>query len=246
VYVMRSPLGRLLSFVFSLVILAIVYFAVIRPQLDKATNAINSGNRQTEAKDIDSDSLYSSDNFAKVYDQIKSKTGSDAQLLETRISPGNMEVQVRNGEKASGLSYNISDKQLVPQQVDLVGPGTLEGSSYPISKLRPDAPGRVAAAVRAKLGGDAHVTNMTLKKDGVTQGKLKWVVNADAQGRTSLVYYVSPNGTKVTGSPGTTAPIPGASSVPSTGIPDTQKYTKCVTAAGGDPTKIQRCTALLH
>jgi hypothetical protein len=50
--VVRHPLYRLIALGISLAIAAIVYFAVIKPNNDKATNAINQGIQQVQ-KQVD-------------------------------------------------------------------------------------------------------------------------------------------------------------------------------------------------
>ena len=44
--VVRNPMYRLIGFAISLIIIAVVYFAVIKPSNDTANNAIKSGEQQ--------------------------------------------------------------------------------------------------------------------------------------------------------------------------------------------------------
>jgi hypothetical protein len=236
----RSPVGRLVSALFSLGIAAIVYFAFVKGKQDDAKNEADNN----DPTQISSDkTLYKRANFAKALDALKSKRGGSPPMLKVQVLPGSADFQVRNGEKADGYRYNAKTGDLDSVRVEIVGSGSLEGSDFALARVRQGITRRLAAAVKEKNPA-AHPTNMTLEK-GLTNGVLYWSINAEGGGRTGLVYQARPNGS------GLADPVefsrrlrPGGGGSTGGGAPgagEAQKRTDCIRKAGTDPAKIQAC-----
>src|SRR5262249_57170659 len=116
--------------------------------------------------------------------------------LQLQITEGGADFKRRNGEQATGFVYTGGD--LHPEQVQVVGPGSLEGQDFPFSEVDPAAIDEIVSGVQSQSGlSDLKVTVMTLEKNAV-DGKLEWTINAEGGGRTGLVYKAEPDGSNVT------------------------------------------------
>jgi hypothetical protein len=203
------------------------------------------------------DDLFTSAGFQKAYDAVKDKAGENAQALQVQITAGGADFKLRNGEQATGFVYTGGD--LHDEQVDLIGPGSLDGQDYPFSEIDPAAVDKIVSGVKEKAGvSDLKVTVMTLEKSAV-DGRLKWTINAEGGGRTGLVYNADTDGSNVTsplgdiagsGATGSTTatvtdtvPSGGGSSggvtAPNGKAP--QEIADCIQQAGTDVSKIQAC-----
>ncbi len=197
--------------------------------------------------------LFTTAGFQKAYDAVKGKAGENAQVLQVQVTAGGTDFKLRNGEQATGFIYTGGD--LHDEQVDVVGPGSLNGQDFPISEVDPAAIDKIVSGIKQQAGvNDLKVTVMTLEKSAV-DGQLKWTINAEGGGRTGLVYNAEPDGSNVT-SPlggiagsGTSTSGGGTSSSASGGITVTapsgktpQQITECIQKAGTDVSKIQACT----
>jgi hypothetical protein len=183
--------------------------------------------------------LFTTAGFQKAYDAVTDEAGENATLLQAQITSGGADFKLRQGEQATGFVY--SGGELHDEQVDVIGPGSLEGQDFPISDVDPAAVDKIVSGVESESGvSDIKVTVMTLEKSAV-DGKLKWIVNAEGGGRTGLVYNADPDGSNVTsplggisgGGAGTTATAPNGKSA--------QEIAQCVQRAGTDVNKIQAC-----
>ena len=183
----RSPVGRLISFLFSLGIAAIIYFAVIKDKVDTAKDSSSNGN-PTEAG---GESLFKTANFTKALTAVRSKIGGDAELLKIQVLPGQAEFQVKKGEKADGYRYTAKGGELQKVKVEIVGGGTIEGLQYPFHTVDPGVTEKLDKAVRERKG--LHATTMTLEK-GPVGTRLVWTINAEGNGRTGLVFNARPDG----------------------------------------------------
>ena len=224
----RSPLGRLLSFLFSLGIAAILYFAVIKDKVDDANDSSSSGN-PTEAG---GESLFKQANFTKALTAVRGKIGGDAELLKIQVLPGQAEFQVKKGEKAEGYRYTAKGGELDKVKVEIVGGGSIEGLQYSFRIVDPAVTEKLDAAVRAHRG--LHPTTMTLEK-GPVGDKLLWTINADGNGRTGLVFNAKPDGS------GLAEPTKFARGKGGGSVPKPQKQQECILKAGSDAQRIQAC-----
>lgn len=207
------------------------------------------------------DDGFTSSGFGEAVDAVAGEAGEDAPVLQIQINTGGTEFQIRDGEQATGFIYSGGD--LNPVDVEVVGTGTLEGQDFPLSQVDPAAIDKIVSGVKEQSGiEDIEITVMTLEKQ-VLDGELKWVVNADGNGRTGLVYNADLDGSNVTsptGSlPGTDSGLPDTTGTDttggtggsgsgssdaggSTGVQDAQAIANCIQQAGSDVAKIQACT----
>ncbi len=195
------------------------------------------------------DDLFTTAGFQKAFDAVKDKAGENGQALQVQITQGGADFKLRNGEQATGFVYTGGD--LHDEQVQVVGPGSLNGQDFPFSEIDPAAIDKIVSGVKSQADvSDLKVTVMTLEKSPV-DGQLKWTINAEGGGRSGLVYNAEPDGSNVT-SPlgniagsgtGTTSTTGGGSSggvtAPNGKTP--AEIAQCVQQAGTDVSKIQAC-----
>jgi hypothetical protein len=226
-YILRNPLGRLLSTAFSLGLLALLWVTVGHNVVDdiKADTARQGGGGP------ESERIVNEKNFGPIVESLRDKVGPDAQLLSVTMRPTSVEFVVRDGDKAKGYRSEDGSTKLDPVGVNLYGPGTVADSAWPIAKLDEAAPEKVAAAISRKESGDFNLTIATLERE--TNGKLMWDMKGTIDGR-GIAYVAAPNGKNVE----VFNPVsPSQSSVPK-GVTDIQD---CIKAAKNDPAKLQAC-----
>jgi hypothetical protein len=198
--------------------------------------------------------LFTSEGFNKAYLAVADKAGDNAEALQVQITEGGADFKLRSGEAATGFIY--TGGELHDEDVQVIGPGSLEGQSFPLSEVDPAAIDKIVDGVQSESGiSDIKVTVMTLEKSSV-DGELKWTINAEGGGRTGLVYNANPDGSNVTsplgavagGGTGATGGSTTPTEPPSTGYgantetKSPQDVVECVQQAGGDINKIQACT----
>lgn len=196
------------------------------------------------------DELFTTAGFRKAFDAVKGKAGGKP-ALQVQITQGGADFKLRDGEQATGFVYTGGD--LHDEQVQVIGPGSLNGQDFPFDEIDPAAIDKIVSGVKAKSGvSDLKVTVMTLEKSAV-DGQLKWTINAEGGGRTGLVYNAEPDGSNVT-SPlggiagagsGTTSTTGGGSASGGATAPNgktPQEIADCIQKAGTDVSKIQACT----
>jgi hypothetical protein len=193
--------------------------------------------------------LFTSAGFQEAYDAVTEEAGEGAQVLQVQITSGGASFKLRSGEQATGFVY--TDGELHDQEVEVIGPGSLEGTDFPISEVDPAAIDRIVEGVRSESGvSDVAVTVMTLEK-GTIDGVLRWTVNAEGGGRTGLVYTADPDGSNVSSPTGDIAGAGAEATTPETETsggtstppsnPTPQALAQCVQNAQGNPEKIQAC-----
>jgi hypothetical protein len=198
------------------------------------------------------DDLFTTAGFQKAYDAVKEKAGGKP-ALQVQITQGGADFKLRDGEQATGFVY--TGGSLHDEQVDVVGPGSLNGQDFPFSEIDPAAIDKIVSGVKSESGiSDIKVTVLTLEKSAV-DGQLKWTINAEGGGRTGLVYNADPDGSNVT-SPlggvagtgtGTTSTSGGGSTSAGGGVTAPNGKTpaeiaQCIQQAGTDVAKIQACS----
>jgi hypothetical protein len=196
------------------------------------------------------DDLFTTAGFTKALDAVKQKAGENAQALQVQITAGGADFDLRNGEQATGFKY--TGGQLHDVQVQVVGPGSLNGQDFPFSEIDPAAIDKISQGVKQQAGvNDLKITVMTLEKSAV-DGQLKWTINAEGGGRTGLVYNADPDGSNVSsplggiaGSGGETTTSGGTGTTGGVTAPNgktPQEIANCIQQAGTDVAKIQACT----
>src|SRR6266545_7510475 len=200
------------------------------------------------------DDLFTTAGFQKAYDAVKDKAGGKP-ALQVQVTQGGADFKLRDGEQATGFVYTGGD--LHDEDVQLIGPGSLEGQDYPFDQIDPAAIDKIVSGVKSQADvSDLKVTVMTLEKSAV-DGQLKWTINAEGGGRTGLVYNAEPDGSNVTsplgdiagsGSGSATTPTDtsasggGGGGVTAPNGKTPQEIANCIQQAGTDVAKIQACT----
>lgn len=226
--VLRRPLGRLISLAFSAGLGAILYFGFGKGIIDNVKNDTQrqGGGGPQEERIVDKR------NFGPIVKALRKEVGSEAQLLTVTMRPTSVEFIVRDGGGAKGYRAEPGSDNLDDVEVNLSGTGTVAENAWPIGKLDPAAPGRIAKAVSRKESGDFHLTIATLERE--TSGKVLWDMKGTIAGR-GLSYTARPNGSKVRTFDPTSPEISGVpGGVGSIG--------KCIRKAGSDADRIQACT----
>lgn len=168
------------------------------------------------------DDLFTTAGFQKAFDAVQEKSGENGQALQVQITAGGAEFKLLSGELPTGFVYTGGD--LHDEQLQLIGPGSLEGRAFPFSEIDPAAIDKIVSGVKSASDvNDIKVTVMTLEKSSI-DGTLKWTINAEGGGRTGLVYNAEPDGSNVIS--------------PTEAVTDTAK---CLQDAGRDAAKIQAC-----
>jgi hypothetical protein len=180
--------------------------------------------------------LFTTAGFQKAYDAVKAKAAGKP-ALQVQITQGGADFKLRDGERATGFVYTGGD--LHEEQVQVIGPGSLNGQDFPFTEIDPAAIDKIVLGVKSVSGiSGIKVTVMTLEKSAV-DGKLKWTINAEGGGRTGLVYNADPDGSNVT------SPLGGSTSAGGATAPNgksAQEIANCIQQAGSDVSKIQACT----
>ncbi len=200
--------------------------------------------------------LFTSSGFQEALDAAEEDAGDDAGVLQLQITEGGASFKLRDGEQATGFVY--TGGELVDQEVEIIGGGSLEGQDFPLADIDAAAIDKIVDGVKTESGlGDVQVTVMTLEKSSL-DGELGWVVNAEGDGRSGLVFNADLDGSNVTsptgaiagaedeGDTGTTTPSgtstdDGAPTAPGAGADEAQEVAQCVQDAQGDIAKIQEC-----
>lgn len=184
--------------------------------------------------------LFTTAGFQKAYDAVKPKTGGKP-ALKVQITQGGAEFQLRNGEQATGFVY--TGGSVHDETVQVIGPGSLNGTDFPFSEIDPAAIDKIVSGVKSVSGiKDIKVTVLDLEKSAAT-GKLGWTINAEGGGRTGLVYNADPDGSNVTSPLGSVAGSGGGSTTATAPNGKTpQQIAQCIQQAGTNVSKIQACT----
>lgn len=185
---------------------------------------------------------FSSESLRLATDLVRREVGGDAELTKLTINPVLTEFHVRQGNGARGFQLRAGEDKLQAVLVRVVGTGSLDEFSFPLSKVDPDSVDRmVAEAKRISGAGDFEPNVLALEKALVNK-RLRWLITAEGGGRIGLTYIARPDGRRVNDA--NTGPRAAPPSVP----PDVEeqfergrKRLRCVQQAGGDIEKLQRC-----
>jgi len=186
----------------------------------------------------DDNSFYRAQNFDTALKAVKGKVGPGGGVLEIRVEAKRASFTVRKGktESATGYSARAQDGgDLSNHDVDVVGEGSLAHQSIPASDITAAALTRMEAEA-LKRDPKAKVDTIqffTLEYDPTSQ-RPEWDMNVHGR-----LYLANLDGTNFH-SPGEGA---GTLTNPELTPVETNalKLSHCISQAGGDVEKIQRC-----
>jgi hypothetical protein len=197
------------------------------------------------------DEVLTSSGFQEAIDAVAEEEGDDAPIFDIQLTGGGgAEFTIVDGEQLAGQVY--TGGELESREVDVIGPGTLEGTDFPLSEVDSAAIDRIIEGVRSESGiDDVEITVMKLSKQNPgSDGELQWQINAEGDGRTGLVYTAEPDGSNVS-SPlgdiaggdagGSDAPEP-ETSAPAT-PEEAQEVAECIQEAAGDVEAVRACAS---
>lgn len=189
--------------------------------------------------------------FATILRSLEEKVGPEAPLVRVAVTLGGVDFHIRNGERAIGYTYSSLTGELQTVRVRVTGAGSLRDEDFPLSDISPRAIARITRGLE-KATGDRGAELVSAVYDPILVfDERRWVITADADGRTGLVFEAEPDGGKVKPfGDGSEAPqTPNPPPVPQPAIPeeaqqaidDAQEIFDCIEKAGGDVNKIQEC-----
>ena len=189
--------------------------------------------------------------FAAIVRSLEQKVGPEAPLVRVAVTLGGVEFHLRDGEKAIGYSYSPLTGELQPVRVRVTGAGSLRDEDFPLADLPPKAIARITRGL-ANATGDRRAELISAVLDPIPAiDEKRWVITADADGRTGVVFEAELDGGNVRpfgdegGAPGAPDPPP----LPRPAIPDeaqeaidqAKEVFDCIQDAGGDVNRIQEC-----
>jgi hypothetical protein len=145
--------------------------------------------------------LFTTDGFQEAYDAVEEQTGPDAAVLQVQITQaGGADFKLLggegddDGEGVSGLIY--TGGELVGEEVEIIGSGSLEGRDFPFSEIEPGAIDAIADGVAEQNPEPGiAITSMTLERR--PEGELSWTASVTGAGA-GLVYAAAPDGSELT------------------------------------------------
>lgn len=188
--------------------------------------------------------VFITESFTTALDEVLGDAGTDAELLQVQLNTAGTDFQIRDDEQATGLHFDPGSSDSEDVEVQLVGPGSVEATAFPISEVKPEAIDTMVEEAKTLSGyDDFEVTVLTLQR-GPVNGELEWTINGEGGGRTGLVYRAEPDGSNVTD---VTAAAQGAAGQAQgqaqQSIESAQETAQCIQEAAGDLEKIQACVS---
>jgi alpha-D-ribose 1-methylphosphonate 5-triphosphate synthase subunit PhnG len=195
-------------------------------------------NRRPNSGAADDNSFYRAHNFDTALNAVKGEVGTGGDILDIRVEAKRTSFTVREGktESATGYSALATDAgDLSSFDVDVVGQGSLGNQAIPASDVIASALARMEAQARkrdpeATLGA---IQFFTLSYDPTSQ-RAEWDMNVHGR-----LYIANLDGTNFH------SPGEGAGTLTNPELNPTERnalrLSHCISQAGGDPAKIQRC-----
>jgi hypothetical protein len=195
-------------------------------------------NRQPNSGAADDNSFYRAPNFDTALNAVKGEVGAGGDILEIRVEAKRTSFTVREGQTESARGYTAlatDAGDLSNFDVDVVGQGSLDNQAIPASGVVASALTRMEAQARkrdpeAALG---TIQFLTLSYDPTSQ-RAEWDMNVHGR-----LYIANLDGTNFH------SPGEGAGTLANPELNRTErnalKVSHCISQAGGDAAKIQRC-----
>ena len=157
---------------------------------------------------------------------MRAQVGRDGRLVKVTMRPLSVEfVTNQDGGIAHGLRWRDGKKALQRFE-DNASPGAV---AWPISRLDPTAPQRIARTISRNEGGDFHLSIGDISR--ADSGKLVWIMRGTI-GERGVAWYAAPDGSHVKRyDPSSPDLSQGA------------RLGRCIQRAHNDPAKLQRCVA---
>jgi hypothetical protein len=216
--------GRLIGIVLTAIVAVVAWFGFGRGILDK----INESNARSGGGGPQNERIVSARRFAPLVAQVRAEVGRDGRLVKVTMRPLSVEfVTSQDGGIAHGLRWRDGKKGLQRFE-DNASPGAVP---WPISRLDPTAPQRIARAISRNEGGDFHLSIGDISR--ADSGKLVWIMRGTI-GERGVAWYAAPDGSHVKRyDPSSPDLSQGA------------RLGRCIQRAHNDPAKLQRCVKAL-
>ncbi len=246
---LRSPIGRLVGFAVTAIVIVVVIVKVV----DRGSGIVDSVTGNDDKR------LYVEENFSPIMGALTKKVGANAELLNVTIRPDRVEFQVRNGEKADGFVSDGGD-DFESVDVQLFGNGSIDATTFPLSSVKPAVPEQLVNSIKRQEKAKEIILNTETFERDLVSGDLQWKVNGTADG-TGFQYTAKPNGSGLSkaGAPVTATAVATQTTktqpagpktttmqtTPTAALENTRKYGDCVREAGTDISKVRACEKYL-
>lgn len=172
--------GGILGLVIAATIAALFVY-VVRPAIEATTDGAWDTATRALGPELSTEAALA---------RIQHRLGAGTELVALTIHDQGGSVSYRTGDGAAGFQWGRGRDGLEPAEVTLVGPGSLKDNVFPIAKLDPAAPARLAARLKG-----LDVETMTLGVDPAT-GTVRWTVTGDRHGKARR-FTAKPDGSKL-------------------------------------------------
>ena len=129
----------------------------VGPDIAGSASASGGSARVTDVEADSDQSLVRAVNFGKVLSAIKDKYGAEAKVVNLRLEPSRVDVQVPRGSKSDVLQFNSDAKQTTDVTTDTDLSDNPNAAS--ITRVRANAPQRIMKKIVKKTG--LPITNLS-------------------------------------------------------------------------------------
>jgi hypothetical protein len=219
-----GPGRHLLGLALTAIVAAVAWFGFGQGILDK----VNESNERSGGGGPEGRRIVSERRFAPVVAQFRRAVGSEAQLVSVTLRPQSVEFVAFQRGTARGYRWREGQDGLQTFEVGGSGQaGRPDTAPWPMSRLDPAAPQRIARAISAAEHGDFHLSIGDIAR--ADSGRIVWILRGTI-GERGVAYSANPDGRRV-------KPYNPASPELSAGA----RLAQCIQGAHGDPAKLQRC-----
>jgi hypothetical protein len=221
-----GPGRRLIGLGLTALVAVVAWFGFGRGILDE----INKSNEISGGGGPQSRRIVSSGRLTPVVAQLRRAVGSEARLVSVTMRPDSVELVAVTGRRARGYRWRDGESGLQRFEVGGAGQaGKPDGPPFPLSRLDPTAPQRIASAISAAERGDFHLSIGDLTR--ADSGLIVWVMRGTI-GERGVAYSAAADGRRA-------KPYNPAGPELSRGA----ALGQCIQGARSDPVKLQRCVA---
>jgi hypothetical protein len=223
----RSPLGYLIGFALTAIVAVVGWLVFGQRILD----SIDSSNARSGGGGPPGKRIVSARRFTPVVARVRKAIGPEARLVSVTMRPQSVEFVAVVNRVASGYRWREGYKGLQRFEVGGSGAaGTVDSAPWPVNRLDPRAPERLTKAISAAEDGDFHLSIGDLQR--ADSGSLVWVMRGTI-GERGVAWFSPPDGRGA-------KPYDPSSPELSRGA----RLGQCISKAGGDVAKVQRCVRL--